>query len=380
VTLGINEQSLPNWRGEFLQLVQRETGRSFSSVNEAWRVVQEDEDLKRFRPEFPRMRISYMAKIRNQLIKPLVSGEKLFIDAEEEQDQPVLVVFLNDVIFSYDQILRLIDTKISSGLEHYSNDLPFQYDAVCALDFSGMSMYDTWVARDINGKILSSEYPFFADQYSRARVRMNQAVPVFSCWNGIVIMKGEVFTSDNITFRSWTEGEPRSPSKHALRAENYSSVNPESCSASECALIFNDMWSKGKSRFFINPAVRVGYTWKDYYLIKYASFFVDLFMDFFNQLPETKYDAEISEETYSLNMMKGFPPPDHVDCGNMFPIKLNWKFYALSFSFITLLLFKVLFALRKYISDRLSKPEKKYKIQLSKLKHRNSGGEISKMA
>lgn len=99
-----------------------------------------------------------------------------------------------------------------------------QYDMACAMDYTYFRMYDMWVTRDLNvmngghhsdtqppkalpaavsppvyvsmlviqGDVPSAWYPYIQESVSRSRVRQGLPFRVYSCWNGAVVLPGEV--------------------------------------------------------------------------------------------------------------------------------------------------------------------------------------------
>ncbi|OAA48748.1 glycosyltransferase family 69 protein [Metarhizium rileyi] len=172
-------------------------------------------------------RIPYLSKLRNKTIKDLLDLHKQGIEFDK-------VLFLNDVVFTVEDVLTLMDTN--GG----------EYAAACSLDFSKPPLYyDTFALRDIEGHgHVSQTWPYFKARASRnALVGNLDAVPVTSCWNGIVVMPAEPFVSSTkLRFR----GVPDSLAKHHLEG-------------SECCLIHADNPLSRTLGVFLNPRVRVGY-------------------------------------------------------------------------------------------------------------------------
>lgn len=109
--------------------------------------------------------------------------------------------------------------------------------------------YDFFATRDIEGKPFGSGYFPFVDHAASQKLIWNrEPFLVQSCWNGIAVYNPQPFL-DGVQFR-------------ALEPEK-SHVFQE---ASECCLINVDLMQQGYDRIFINPEVRVGYSWRFYYL------------------------------------------------------------------------------------------------------------------
>lgn len=121
-------------------------------------------------------RISYLAKARNRALLPLHHSSLPI--------HPTKIIFLNDIIYRYQDILRLIDTQV---------DGEGDYDLACAMDFGASGLYDTWVSRDVCGVPFRAFWPYVKDGESVRRMKRGEAFEVASCWNGVVVMKAGPF-------------------------------------------------------------------------------------------------------------------------------------------------------------------------------------------
>ena len=155
---------------------------------------------------------------------------------------PVSVLFLNDVLLYTDAMLELLLTADGA------------YDMACGLDFSGLKLYDTWVARDLSGAAFSEWLPWARERGAAAALRAGAPARVFSCWNGGVALPAAPLLRDGLRFRSWREGEPRGG---AAGGEVYEAAT---CPASECALLCADLWAAGRGVIYVNPRVRFSYS------------------------------------------------------------------------------------------------------------------------
>lgn len=124
------------------------------------------------------------------------------------------------------------------------------YAAACSLDFSAdpSAFYDTFALRDIRGDAhLTLTWPFFRAPASRAAlVAHDGAVPVQSCWNGIVAMPAAPFTTSTKRKRLQFRAIPDSLATLHLEA-------------SECCLIHVDNPLSRELGVYLNPRVRVAY-------------------------------------------------------------------------------------------------------------------------
>ncbi|KAH8731166.1 cryptococcal mannosyltransferase 1-domain-containing protein [Phaeosphaeriaceae sp. PMI808] len=176
-------------------------------------------------------RIPYLSQLRNWALEPLQE-----LTRQGERFDKVL--FLNDVVFTANDVLRLLDTN--SG----------DYAAACSLDFSRPPhLYDTFALRDIDGhEMLMQTWPYFRARESRQAMLTNAPTPVTSCWNGIVAMPAEPFLSSTpLRFRGISD-----------------SLAASHLEGSECCLIHMDNPLRTRKRTFVNPQVRVGYSGKAY--------------------------------------------------------------------------------------------------------------------
>lgn len=164
-------------------------------------------------------RISFLADVRNKSIEPLHFLSNKFTK----------IIYLNDVFFCWEDIIRLILLRDA--------------DMACSLDFDrnryGIKVYDMWVTRDMQGKMLKHTYPYFSSEYDGAHLRDNKPFQVLNCWNGLVVMNAEPFYKD-VEFRTMRE-------------------DVADCAASECTHICNDFWANGYYKIAVDPLVSVAY-------------------------------------------------------------------------------------------------------------------------
>ncbi|KAF7716445.1 Alpha-1,3-mannosyltransferase [Penicillium ucsense] len=172
-------------------------------------------------------RIPYLSRVRNHSLESLRKLAKQGIHFDK-------ILFLNDVVFTSNDVLELLDTNHGD------------YAAACSLDFQKPPFYyDTFALRDSHGhEAVTPTWPFFRDASSRRAMKQLQPVPVKSCWNGMVAMAAAPFlASPPLRFR----GIPDSLASYHLEA-------------SECCLIHADNPLSKDHGIYLNPRVRVGYT------------------------------------------------------------------------------------------------------------------------
>ncbi|KAJ6185974.1 hypothetical protein N7519_007275 [Penicillium mononematosum] len=140
------------------------------------------------------------------------------------------ILFLNDVVFTPNDVLKLLDTN--GG----------EYAAACSLDFSKPPhYYDTFALRDSKGhESIMQTWPYFGSAESRHAMKKMSPVPVASCWNGMVAMPASPFiASSPLRFR----GIPDSLAEYHLEG-------------SECCLIHTDNPLSVEKGVYLNPLRR----------------------------------------------------------------------------------------------------------------------------
>ncbi|KAF3927388.1 hypothetical protein ABW21_db0205142 [Orbilia brochopaga] len=184
-------------------------------------------------------RIPVLAKLRNRLLEPL---EELQRQGKAGFDR---ILFLNDVVFTAEDVVTLLKTR--SG----------NYTAACSIDFNKPQYYyDTFAIRDSKGREAPAQrFPFFAGGGSRNAMMNGDPVPVKSCWNGMVAFDAAPFLreQDPLRFRGVDD-----------------TLALSHVEGSECCLIHADNarygWhSTERSGVWINPLVRVGYNFPAYH-------------------------------------------------------------------------------------------------------------------
>ena len=183
-------------------------------------------ETKRGRKEL--RRVPYLANLRNKAMDPLAKMP------QADRRLYGKVLWINDVVFTVEDVLELLGTREG------------EYAAACSMDFSKPPVYyDTFALRDSDGhEAVSTTFPFFRSQPSRDAMVQGQPVPVRSCWNGMIAFDAEPFVSmEPLQFR----GVKDSLAKSHLEG-------------SECCLVHYDNPLSGQKGIWLNPNVRVGYT------------------------------------------------------------------------------------------------------------------------
>lgn len=75
-------------------------------------------------------RTTYLAGVRNRALEPLQSSDDHV--RSPSAGTFTKLIFLNDIIYSWQSIVRLIATRLDER-----TDLPPEYDLACAMDYDG---------------------------------------------------------------------------------------------------------------------------------------------------------------------------------------------------------------------------------------------------
>ena len=186
------------------------------------------------------LRIKYYSELRNRCLDFIYEIPNLNFSNTK-------VIFFNDIIFEYENIINLLSTNNED------------YDAVCGLDFYDC-FYDSWVSIDLSGYSLRHDFPFFVNKEGQDLVINHKPIRVMSCWNGVIVFTAEPLKDRKIKFRY--ELEENREIQYYINSDQY--YNYES----ECTYFHIDLHSLGYTKKFINPEVRVAYEYKYYYLQK----------------------------------------------------------------------------------------------------------------
>jgi hypothetical protein len=91
--------------------------------------------------------------------------------------------------------------------------------------------------RDVTGNLVKKQWPFLQHEASIHHMTHMLPYPVMCCWNGMTVIKADVFYS-GIRFRSG---------------------DVSTCSASECSHLCVDMFALNYSNIIVDPMVLVAY-------------------------------------------------------------------------------------------------------------------------
>ena len=181
------------------------------------------------------LRIQFYALLRNRCLDFLYELPNIDFDNTK-------IIFFNDVIFEYEDIINLLATNNED------------YDAACGMDFYDF-FYDTWVALDLDGYSLKYRFPFFVNKEAQDLVTNHKPVRVLSCWNGVIAFTAAPLKDKKLQFRYRNEDNPRKNEIHNSEHYNYES---------ECTYFHIDLFSLGYTKKFVNPDVRFAYKFEDY--------------------------------------------------------------------------------------------------------------------
>jgi hypothetical protein len=210
-------------------------------------------------------RIEFMAKLRNKVLEPYF----------KEDGGYDYIVFLNDVIFCFYDILELLNQHEYNGS-----------DMTCPLDYDMnpqgndvLGFYDTWVAQDINGDFFEKRPLdlFVKDFESRKKLYNNTPFQVYCCWNGIAVLNANPFNEmeqrgdQPVSFKRYPtvlleeeEGKGRDNYLFVELEKENSQPLYISCSGSEISSLCKQFHAKNYTKAIVVPLVKVAYDWESY--------------------------------------------------------------------------------------------------------------------
>ncbi|KAK5989616.1 hypothetical protein PT974_07870 [Cladobotryum mycophilum] len=232
-------------------------------------------DLRGYPPENPwrsvRHRMGYMANLRNGALKPLGSLNRRFEN----------VIILNDVVYHHTDVLKLIaaiggdDIYDHTTLSRSPIGKSGKKRMACSVDMDGATLYDAWVLRDRCGRPVSGFWPFFTSEEDKRSVREGRVLNVGTCWNGIVVLDGDMLLEPPLRREDADWG-----------ADPLRFQQPPECIISECALLpLTIMNTTGGAPVVLDPTVVVGYSvkWWRYYAVWLRMPVVRLWMRVFEE-------------------------------------------------------------------------------------------------
>jgi hypothetical protein len=224
------------------------------------------------------LRIKYYAKLRNKCLDFLYELKNIDFDN-------TIVLFFNDIIFNYEDIIYLLSTNNED------------YDAVCGLDMVDHIFYDAWVSIDLDGNGLKPRFPYFSNKEGQDLVAYHKPVRIFSCWNGIIAFKASPIKDKKVQFRY---------KMNSILPKNIINTPIKNYFESECTYFHIDIHSLGYSKKFINPDVRVTYKKDGFFEAKYfiptpwhiLNYFSNYFRNFLKQ--RNKYMSNYFDNNIKL--------------------------------------------------------------------------------
>ena len=193
-----------------------------------------EEDLQQY------LRAKYYSQLRNRCLE-------LLYDLPDIDFYNTKVIFFNDIIFEHENIINLLATNKEN------------YDAVCGLDFYDI-FYDSWVSIDLSAYSLRHDFPYFVNKEGQDLLINHKPIRVFSCWNGVIAFSAAPLKDKNVQFRY--ELDPERELNHSLFSDQIFNFE------SECTYFHIDLHSLGYTKKFINPDVRVAYSYEFYKMKK----------------------------------------------------------------------------------------------------------------
>lgn len=208
-------------------------------------------------------RIEFLAATRNRAIEPLMIGG---------YDR---VVFSNDIFIEPESFVELLQTNDGN------------YDMACGLDMGHFGAYDMWVLRDRQAKLASAIWPYFFDEADYRVMQTESPVPVFTCWNGIVVFTADpllpialrsnrTLSSDPLPYElpethpATHNASMQGPSPALTPPIRFRASAPEECFSSESFLLPYDMRRQfNLQNIYLNPRVINAYDWRFYFYFKW---------------------------------------------------------------------------------------------------------------
>ncbi|KAL9610394.1 MAG: hypothetical protein Q9167_004904 [Letrouitia subvulpina] len=193
-------------------------------------------------------RIEGLAKLRNLALAPLYNDPSQF-DIEQ-----TVIIFINDIIACANDILELFH-------QYHMQEA----DMVCSMDYLRGLFYDSWISRSMTGDLYIEIPPsgwsrdrardlFWDDAVAKSRLLAYQPLQVFSCWNGMAVIRARPFIENGIRFRRNRESE---------------------CYTGEPLLLCKDLWANGYWKILVVPSVWVAYNRIESFEVKLLQGFVE---------------------------------------------------------------------------------------------------------
>jgi hypothetical protein len=255
------------------------------------RILTEDEAVPKPDDMNGNNRIEFLAATRNRAMEPLLMGG---------YDR---VVFSNDIFIEPESLVELLETNDGD------------YDMACGLDFGhfGYARPTAKTHNDSNGSKAhmicgffaidrlslpaeckfqiscsgrsnalypTSSWPYFFDEADYHAMQTESPVPVFTCWNGIVVFAADplvpialrsnrTLSTNPLPFNlpsthpAANNASMRGPSPALTPPIRFRASVPEECFSSESFLLPYDMRRQfNLQQIYVNPRVINGYDWR----------------------------------------------------------------------------------------------------------------------
>lgn len=183
-------------------------------------------------------RLKFLEKLRHAALNPFYY--------EHHKKKFHEIIYFNDIIFNYKDIIRLDLTNNN------------KFTGVCGLDFDGL-FYDIFATFLIDGSKMYHYFPYNYNYNAQKVYYKKKPIRVFACWNGVAIFKAKPFENNHVYFKTGVGF------------------------ICECSMLMHDMWRIGEDFFYINPVLRFSYAYYPYYVSRYIfSWAVDPITFFFH--------------------------------------------------------------------------------------------------
>ena len=191
------------------------------------KVIEDPRKVRNPFEKYSRLRIEYFANLRNKCLEFLY--ELPNIDFNN-----TIIIFLNDIVFSYEDIINLLSTNKED------------FDVVCGLDMNKNTFHDRWVSIDLEGDGLMEYFPFFLNKEGQDLVVNHMPIRVFSCWNGVIAFRASPLKDKKVQFRYKTNLTMPKYILNNLAKDYYES---------ECTFFNIDFFSLGYTKKFISICI-----------------------------------------------------------------------------------------------------------------------------
>ncbi|KAL0942085.1 uncharacterized protein CTRU02_204848 [Colletotrichum truncatum] len=254
-------------------------------------------------------RLAYLAEMRNRALYPL-----------DQFDPEVGVVKYDKILFLNDAMFAPVDAAHLLFSTNTGEDGRTHYLSACSIDYdlNAFTEYDLYAQRDAEGYSNGIPiFPYFANSGEgisrKAMVSQTDAVPVKSCWGGMVAMQAKWIQNleKKLPSKDW-----QSVAHHVINPDHPHNVTapvrfryePEIYfDACECCLFLADVSTVAErageldTGVFVNPYVRVAYKKRTQVIERFVRHWERLFalpqsiITYFLRLPTPNPHREVVE-------------------------------------------------------------------------------------